>query len=383
LFVVLSLAVAHVAIRQAWYAQGGALVFNEISPTQYARTQPGIILHYLRLCFWPQGQCFDYGWSVARTAEEIVPGVLVIGSLLVLTVLCISRWPAWGFLGAWFFVFLAPTSSFLPVRDLANEHRMYLPLIAVVVAVVMGGYRLSRRLAVRFWLTAQNRRALQVAGVAFAVLALGATTYTRNEVYRSHVALWADVVEKAPENGRGHYNLAHSLESAGRLAEAVHHYQRSIELDPADAVSLNNLANLLAAARPGQAIQLYQASLRIDPGYAEAHYNLAGLFARHGRFVEATEHCRRAVELRPDFYQAHTNLGSLLAKSQPEVAFRHFEVALQIRPDYPDGHFHLANFFVSQGAIRQGVQHLQTALRLRPDWPEARRNLQILFESGG
>jgi hypothetical protein len=35
------------------------------APLQYAMTQPGVILHYLRLAFWPDNLCLDYGWPSA------------------------------------------------------------------------------------------------------------------------------------------------------------------------------------------------------------------------------------------------------------------------------------------------------------------------------
>ena len=112
------------------YAAGGVLVVKEVTPWQYAISQPGVIVHYLRLCFWPTGLCLDYGWPVAATVSEVIPPLLLIGALLAATVWAIFRWPAWSFLGAWLFFILAPTSSVLPIRDLAFEHRMYLPLAA-------------------------------------------------------------------------------------------------------------------------------------------------------------------------------------------------------------------------------------------------------------
>ena len=95
-------------------------------------TQPGIILHYLVLAFWPQGQCLDYDWAPARMVSKILPGVLAIAVLLGATIWAFWKRPRWGFVGAAFFVILAPTSSIIPIRDLAFEHRMYLPLAAVI-----------------------------------------------------------------------------------------------------------------------------------------------------------------------------------------------------------------------------------------------------------
>lgn len=122
--------------------------YKGVSPLEYALTQPGVILHYLRLAFWPHPLCLDYGWPVARTAAQILPGMIVIASLLLASLWALIRRPMVGFLGISFFVILAPTSSFMPIKDLAFEHRMYLPLICVTLAAVLAvdaGLRKSLR----------------------------------------------------------------------------------------------------------------------------------------------------------------------------------------------------------------------------------------------
>ena len=54
-----------------------------------------------------------------------------------------SASPRLGFLGVWFFLTLAPTSSILPIAtEVGAERRMYLPLMALVALAVVG---LSRR----------------------------------------------------------------------------------------------------------------------------------------------------------------------------------------------------------------------------------------------
>ena len=113
--------------------------------SSYLLTQPGVLARYLRLAFWPVGQCLDYGWPPAQWPGEVVlPGLLIVG-LLGLTVWALVKRPALGFLGATFFLILAPTSSFVPIRDAAFEHRMYLPLAALVTLVVLGVYWLCDR----------------------------------------------------------------------------------------------------------------------------------------------------------------------------------------------------------------------------------------------
>ena len=75
------------------------------------------------VCFWP----------IATRIGQIIPAASVIAALLAATLWALRRAPALGFLGAWFFLILAPTSSFVPiVTEVAAERRMYLPLAAVV-----------------------------------------------------------------------------------------------------------------------------------------------------------------------------------------------------------------------------------------------------------
>ncbi|HUJ71275.1 MAG TPA: hypothetical protein VLZ30_03470, partial [Verrucomicrobiae bacterium] len=112
----------------------------------YLLTEPAVMLHYLRLSVWPHPLCFDYnGWPLAGTWPGILLPALVIVILLGTIAWACKINSAWGFLGAWFFLILAPSSSFVPTDSPAYEHRMYLPLAAVVVAVVMGIYALAGR----------------------------------------------------------------------------------------------------------------------------------------------------------------------------------------------------------------------------------------------
>ena len=111
------------------------------------RSQPGVILHYLRLSVWPYPQCLDYGWPIeTRWLVGIaLPGLAVLG-LLAASVVAMLRGRRIGFLGIAFFLILAPTSSFMPIQDLCFEHRMYLPLACVVTACVLAGHAIFQRL---------------------------------------------------------------------------------------------------------------------------------------------------------------------------------------------------------------------------------------------
>ena len=116
--------------------RGGSAGFGlEISPWEYALTQCGAIPHYLRLCFWPTGLCLDYGDSVVQSLWAVLPQAIGVVALVALTVVGVVALAGGGLLGAFFLAVLAPTSSIVPVAtQTVAEHRMYLPLAAVVTA---------------------------------------------------------------------------------------------------------------------------------------------------------------------------------------------------------------------------------------------------------
>ncbi len=131
--------------------RGGSAGFGAgVGSWAYLCTQFGAIVHYLKLSVWPHPLLLDYGRETVPITLEIVPDAILVVLLGLTTLVALWRWPKIGFLGAWFFAILAPTSSIVPVAtQVIAEHRMYLPLAAVVTAVSLGGYAACWGLASR------------------------------------------------------------------------------------------------------------------------------------------------------------------------------------------------------------------------------------------
>ncbi|MDP7163456.1 MAG: tetratricopeptide repeat protein [Phycisphaerae bacterium] len=159
----------------------------------------------------------------------------------------LRRRPWLGFLGVWFFAILAPSSSIMPLLiQPAAEKRLYLPLAAVIVAVVAGAYVLGRRLV--YWLKfPKNRRKIvgRFVGCALAagvVVALGVVTVRRNCDYRSNLAIWDDTVGKQRYNWRARNNRGLAYSNRGDHAAAIRDYSKAIDLNPVFALAYSNRA---------------------------------------------------------------------------------------------------------------------------------------------
>ena len=346
-------------------------------PWAYARSQPGVILHYLRLSLWPHPLCFSYDWPVADTLGEILPGLLVLGVLLAATLWGLWKRREWALVGAWFFLILAPTSSIMPLRQLAFEHRMYLPLAAVLMALAMGGYLGIQALVRRTRLSSRAGMVAAVCVVALVAIAMGILTHRRNETYRSAVSIWEDTVTKAPHNPWAHLNVGVALSDLNRLKEAIEHDEQAIRLKPDFADAYSNLGFLLdLSGRAPEAIQQLERALSLDPDSAGAHNNYGRALVSLGRIDEAMGHYQQALRIRPEFAEAYYNLGyAFLAKGQYLEAVDNFEKSLRIKPGFAEAHNNLAGTLVSLGRLPEAMDEYQQAIRLKADYPEPHHNL--------
>jgi len=298
-----------------------------VTPIEYARTQPQVILHYLKLVFWPAPLVLDYGWPVAPWFRAW-PAAVAILVLVAATLWALRHHPRAGFVGVWFFLILAPTSSVVPLQDLAFEHRMYLPLAGIVAGVVVGGYALLRGRAVA---------TVPLAAVTLVVAtALGATTFARNRDYRSEVAIWSDTVSKRPTNARAQLSLGVALDRAGRKAEAARHTAEALRLNPNSAkAQTNHGIGLLEMNRAQEAIEHFRRAIELDPAYVSAHSNLGIALCQLGRLDEGVQQLREALRLDPRCVEAHYNLAIALRElGQVEEGRRHYEEALRLDPRY-------------------------------------------------
>jgi protein O-mannosyl-transferase len=356
-----------------------------VSWINYAASQFGVILHYLRLSFWPRPLVLDYGWPAARTLGDILPAAIVIAGLAAATAWALVRRPKWGFLGAWFFLILMPTSSIVPLADLVFEHRMYLPLAAVAVGVVIGGCVVGQ------WIINLGRtsqQALQVLGYSLLTLAgcaLGVLTFQRNTDYRSELAMWEDNAAKAPGNERVRNNLGAALSKCGRVDDAVVQIEKALEIQPNYPEANRNFGMILIErGRIEEAIAHLKKALAASPNLPATHFTLARAYTRSGQIDEAMANYRKALELSPGDAEAHTNLGVLLAgRKQLSEAISHYRKALEINPQHVNAHFNLGNALVRSSRPDEAFAEYRNGLEIAPDHAQARNQFGLLLARAG
>jgi predicted O-linked N-acetylglucosamine transferase (SPINDLY family) len=117
-------------------------------------------------------------------------------------------------------------------------------------------------------------------------------------------------------------------------------------------------------------------ALALRPDYAEAHNNLGTALRASGNLEEAVTAYRRAVELKPTYFEAHNNLGNALRDlGKLEEAIVACRMALTLQPKYAEAHANLGNALSDQGKLEEAVAAYQKALELKPNLAEAQSNL--------
>lgn len=343
-----------------------------ITPWHYLLTQCGALIHYVRLAFWPDPLVLDYGTATTKSLADVWPQAGLLLALFGATLVALVRCPPWGFLGAWFFLLLAPTSSVLPLAtQTIAEHRMYLPLAAIIAGIVVAVWHvLGRRSVIVF--------------IAIAI-AFGTLTARRNTDYRSALSIWRDNIAKRPDSPRPYGELASALSNAGRVPEALAAYETAVRLLPNYPKVHHNYGVALAAAgRLDEAAAQFRLALAQLPTLADAHYELGNVRHEQGRNAEALACYQAAIRLLPNFALAHNNAANILTIfDRTDEALAHYAAAARADPNLPDAQYNWANALASIGRFAEAVPHYEASLRLAPGLVSAHENLGIaLFNLG-
>ncbi len=147
-------------------------------------------------------------------------------------------------------------------------------------------------------------------------------------------------LELKPDDAQAHYNLGNTLVGRGKADEAIAEYRTALKIRPDYAAAHGNLGVVLVAnGQPGEGIAHYRKALNIKPDSAQIQNNLAWLLAtypeasiRNG--AEAVELAQRAVQLsdgrRPEILNtlaaAYAEIGRF--SEAAETARRALELAL-------------------------------------------------------
>jgi len=289
------------------------------TPFQYALTQTGVVLYYLQLSVCPSPLCLDYcDWPVVQSVSECSLSLLVIGALLLGTLVAVVRRSWLGFLGAWFFLILAPSSSILPIQDRVFEHRLYLSLAAVIALGVGGFAFLLARVRAKGNMSSGLLKVLTAGIVIFWCLVLGGLTIARNATFCSFAGMFLDIAGKRPANYRSQETLAQIYLATGDVETALEHLRITIQLQPNYTLAHRTLGKcLVQKGQINDAVAAFTTGLSLHPKeFVETYLMLLGwALLLRGDQKEAITQLQAAARLKPGSVEAQVLLALALGES--------------------------------------------------------------------
>jgi protein O-mannosyl-transferase len=353
-------------------------------PKVYLLTQSRVVITYIRLIFFPLGQNLDYDYPLFTSFFE--PPVVLSCALLVLITLSVvllsfhvrNRIPhvrlvLFGLV--FFFIALSVESSVIPLADVIFEHRMYLPSVGVIISLVILTEIGVDRIASGF----PYRHKALVVFLMSILLIFTFTTVKRNEVWKSQISLWQDVVKKSPGKARGFNNLGLAYMNNHQLNKAIEMLDKAIAINPENALSYHGRGIVWAKANDlNRAHNDFLKARQLDPGSALTNVNMGFLQFLLGKDKEALDYYNQAVRLDSNCYEAYNKRGvSLLRQGNAEAARSDFLRAIDLNPLSFEALNNIGLYFVHTGHFSKAIVWFNQAIAVNVLYADAYNNLGV------
>lgn len=245
----------------------------------------------------------------------------------------------------WFLAFLAPSlvSYNLSERMVFFEHRLYLPMIGILIFFARGQvpFLLQKR-----YLTPLFSLAIIV---LFAFLAFNYSSF-----YKNKMSFWQKAVADSPQSFQAHNGLATAYLTDGKTEEAIAEFTKTLE---------------------------------INPEIRRVHLLLGLYYLDQNRYDEAKTEFEKEVEIDPQQFVAYHGLGRIYAQAKNlKEAEKYFLKTLEFNVDYVLARQDVIVLYFSQGKHSQAIAQLKELLKTqRPEamHPQILEILEVYSKESG
>lgn len=301
------------------------------TPATYFFTQCRVIWTYVRLFFLPFGQNVDPDVAVSRNLLEhgAIFGLVALAALVAAAWMYRKRWPLAAFGVFVFVLLLTPTSSFIPISDVAAERRMYLPMLGLILVCLE---------FLRHWKVSQAAWAGAAILIACTIL-----TYQRSAVWANPLSLWQDAAAKSPRKYRPNFQLAFALYDSGNCPGAASAFGKASRLaQPQYDLLVDWGLSLDCAGQWQDAVVKLRQAFQLAPS-AHIQSQIGMVYAKHSQWQDALSALAQAETLDPKFEMTYVYRGKIFqATGNNAAAAAQYQRALALNPANADARDGLA-----------------------------------------
>lgn len=304
-------------------ADNTVLHVQGMTPFTYFLTESRVLWTYIRLFFLPAGQNADPEVAVSQgvMAQGAIIAVAAWAAVAAAAWVYRKRWPLASFGLGVFLLLIAPTSSVVPIADVLQERRLYLPFLGLALICL----EFLRRIKL------QPRLMIEVPVLLFLMV----LTYQRSTIWGSPIALWQDTVAKSPHKVRPRFQLAFAHYEQGQCGEAADNYEIASRLAPPDYRLMVDWGTALdCAKRPDDAVEKLRAATQLERD-AQAWTLIGQVYGKQKRSAEALAALDEAQKINPNFAMTYAVRGNVYQTlGDCRAAIGEFQHALLLNPAY-------------------------------------------------
>jgi Tfp pilus assembly protein PilF len=264
---------------------------KEFTWYQYFFTECRAIWDYLWMFLLPIGQNLDADFPISRSITDHGAIIAILGLLAVTIAAWVyrRRIPLASYGWFVFLILIAPTSSFVPIKDTYAERRLYLPFIGLLFITVE---------FLRRWKISRNAL---IAMLSLVLVAEAAATYQRNQVWGTAIDMWSDTVAKSPNKLRPRFQLAMAYFQAGHYPEAIEHFEKAAQLEPPNFDLLLDWGLAYdGVGKPADAIAKLRQAAALEKS-AHVYSQIGMEYGKMGQYPQALDALDMAIQLDPNF----------------------------------------------------------------------------------
>ena len=305
------------------YAPTAGFGIKDLPWYEYFYSQCRAIWIYVRMFVLPYGQNVDHEFAVSRSILDhgAIVGMLALVAVSVAAWIYRRRYPLASYGWFAFLILLAPTSSFVPIRDLLVERRLYLPFIGLLL------------ICCEFLRRVKATRTVLAGALACVTAIFAFAAYQRNTAWSDPVELWKDAAEKSPHKSRPAFQLAYAYYAEGRCADAAGEYEKASRLEKPDySLYVDWALAYDCAQKPDAALEKLRQAIALEKT-AHAYATMAKVYAQQNQRQEALDALAEAEKLDPRFEVTYVYRGNvyLMANDYAKAAVE-FRRALALNP---------------------------------------------------
>lgn len=305
---------------------------------------------------------------------------LLIGALVFVTFVSIivykKRFTATSLFGAvWFIVFLFPT--FIQQNPQAHffafEHRLYLPLIGIVIIVM----ELLDIKQLNF------NSGTQKFGFPLLLLLLAVAAFSHSRTFKDPYTFYDKALSSSPGSVIAYNGYGKLLLEDKKYAEAVEAFKKSHEHKPDDLQTTGKIAEIYLKNLndPSQAVVWFKKTLDIAPNSIEAAVSIGDAYFN---FLHDTSNAiigyEKALQIDPGNEFASASLGVIFAgKGKYAMARTYFTQSLHSNPKNLVSLKWMAISYFNEGKVQEAVNYLNKAYQYYPNDADLHRNLMICY----